>query len=225
MNVYPVFLNNLAGRRCVVMGGDHEAERKVIGLLECDASVHVVSPSLTPGLAALAAELDISWSRRDYEPGDLRGAFLAIVSETNPPRTRPIFEEAQRENVLINAMDDVQHCTFVAGSVVRRGRLAIAISTSGAAPALSVRLREEFENRFGPEFETFLDWMALLRKPMARHVPEFGTRRALWYELVDSDVLDLLSEGRVDESRACLEDIVGSVIAGEAFSSTAAHQA
>lgn len=225
MNVYPIFLNNLTGRRCVVVGGDHEAERKVIGLLECDASVHVVSASVTPGLAALAAGMDISWSRRDYEPGDLRGAFLAIVSETNPPRTTPIFEEAQRENVLINAMDDVPHCTFVAGSVVRRGRLAIAISTSGAAPALSVRLREEFERRFGPEFEIFLDWMARLREPMARHIPEFGARRALWYELVDSDLLDLLSEGRVDDARARLEDAVGSQIFGDAFAPAVADQA
>lgn len=215
MNVYPIFLNNLEGRRCVVIGGDHEAERKVQGLLECNADVEVICPSITPGLEELSRADRIHWVKRAYRPGDLVGAFLVIVSETNPPKTHPVFEEAQRENVLINAMDDVPHCTFVAGSVVKRGRLTIAISSAGAAPALSVRLREEFEQRFGPEYEVFLDWMAALREPMARHIPNFEDRRALWYELIDSDVLALLGEGRDSDARDRLIAVVGENVAGD----------
>ena len=136
----------------------------------------------------------LAWERRSYAPGDLRGAFLAIVSDTNPPATAPIYEEAQREKVLINAMDDVQHCTFVAGSVVRRGPLVISISTSGAAPALSVRLRERFEREIGPEYEEFLGLMAELREPMSSRYPSFAERREHWYRVVDSDVLDVLRD-------------------------------
>lgn len=223
MNVYPIFLNDLSDRRCVVVGGDHEAERKVKGLLECGASVHVLSPTVTDELSELATDNRIVWSRRDYRPGDLRGAFLVIVSETNPPRTRPIYEEARRENVLINAMDDVPHCTFVAGSVVKRGRLTLAISTGGAAPALSVRLRERFEREFGPEFEVFLDWMARLREPMMRYRPEFESRRALWYKVVDSDILVLLAEERTDDARRRLEEIVGREIAEAALQAASAQ--
>lgn len=217
MNVYPIFLNNLTTRRCLVIGGSHEAERKALGLLECDAVVEVISPSVTDRLRELADGGRIRWTERDYREGDVAGAFLVIVSETNPAKTRPIFEEAERENVLINAMDDVPHCTFVAGSVVRRGHLTISISSSGAAPALSVRLREEFEERFGPEYEVFLDWMAALRDPMARHFPDFETRRAVWYRIVDSDILSLLRGGRENEARARLVEIAGEDVAAEAF--------
>lgn len=220
MNVYPIFLNNLKRRRCLVIGGNHEAERKALGLLECDADVEVISPSVTDKLRELADGGRIRWTERDYREGDVAGAFLVIVSETNPPKTRPIFEEAERENVLINAMDDVPHCTFVAGSVVRRGHLTISISSSGAAPALSVRLREEFEERFGPEYEVFLDWMAALRDPMARYFPDFDTRRAVWYQIVDSDILSLLREGREDEARARLVEIAGEDVATEALFAT-----
>lgn len=220
MNVYPIFLNNLTGRRCLVIGGNHEAERKALGLLECDADVEVISPEVTEGLAELASAGTITWTERDYRPGDVAGAFLVIVSETNPPKTRPIFQEAQRENVLINAMDDVPHCTFVAGSVVRRGHLTLSISTSGAAPALSVRLRQECEERFGPEYEPFLDWMAALREPMARHYPDFDTRRAIWYELVDSDILSLLAEGDESAARERLASIAGESVAAEALAAS-----
>ena len=213
MSFYPIFLNDLEGRRCVVFGGGHEAERKVEGLLECGADVFVVAPEVTPGLVRQASAGRIQWLAREYREGDLRDAFLAIVSETNPPKTEPIWQEANREKVLINAMDDVPHCSFVAGSVVRRGKLTLAISTSGAAPTLSVRLRQELEGRFGPEYELFLDWLASLRDPMARDYPDFDERKSIWYELVDSDILALLREGNQEEALQLLEKITGVSVA------------
>jgi precorrin-2 dehydrogenase / sirohydrochlorin ferrochelatase len=209
MTVYPIFLNNLTDRRCVVVGGDHEGERKADELAELGADVTVISAEATSKLRALADEGRITWLARDYRPGDLRDAFLVIVSETNPEATAPIWEEAQAEKVLINAMDDVPHCTFVAGSVVRRGPLVVSISTSGAAPALSVRLRQQLEKAFGPEYETFLTLMERLRGPMAERYPEFQERRRLWYELVDSNVLSLLAEDRPAQARRRIEEITG----------------
>jgi len=215
MRVYPIFLNNLEGRRCVVFGGTHEAERKVADLLACGAEVVLVSETVTPRLRAWAEEGRLTWHARWYRPGDLQGALLTIVAVTNPEATEPIWQEAQRERVLINAMDDVPHCTFVAGSVVRRGALVIAISTSGHAPALSVRLREELEQRLGPEYALFLDLMGALRLPMATHYPNFAERKARWYALVDSDVLDLLRAQRFAEARARIAELVGEAVAAE----------
>lgn len=213
MKPYPIFLNNLDVQRSVVIGGDHEAERKVGGLLACDANVTVISPELTGALRDWAEEGTVDWIARDYRPGDLEGAVLVIVSETNPEKTAPIWEEAQARNVLINAMDDVPHCTFVAGSVIRRGPLVISISTSGAAPALSVRLRQRMEDEFGPEYAEFLEIMQALREPMAAHYPDFHTRRDHWYAIVDSDVLDLLREGRREDALDRIESIVGPNVA------------
>ena len=209
MHVYPIFLNDLTGRRCVVYGGGPEAERKIRDLLACDASVLFISPE--PGFDVSA--YDVEWIARDYREGDLHDAFLAIVTETNPEKTHPIWKEAQRENVLINAMDDVPHCTFVAGSVVRRGQLTISISTAGAAPALSVRLRQRFEREFGHEYETFLEWMAALRPPMARFYPDFETRRRIWYTLIDSDVLELLASDRQEQAHERVREIAGDDVA------------
>lgn len=213
MKVYPIFLNNLGGRRCLVVGGDHEAERKAEELLACDADVVVISPDLTEPLQRWAEAGRLSWVERDYRPGDLRGAFLVIVSETNPARTAPIWEEAQAERVLINAMDDVPHCTFVAGSVVRRGPLVISISTSGCAPALSVRMRQAMEAEYGPEYGEFLELLRALREPMAAHHADFEERRRRWYALVDSDVLELLSRGERAAVHRRLEEVLGEEVA------------
>ncbi|HUF09015.1 MAG TPA: bifunctional precorrin-2 dehydrogenase/sirohydrochlorin ferrochelatase [Rhodothermales bacterium] len=212
MKPYPIFLCDLDRRRCVVIGGDHEAQRKVGGLLEVDAKVVVISEALTPGLRAMADEGRVEWIPRDYEEGDLEGAFLVIVSERNPERTEPIWQEANREGALINAMDDVPHCTFVAGSTIRRGPLVVSISTSGAAPAVAVRLRQTLEQRLGPEYGEYLELLASLREEMVDRYPDFDERRGIWYELADSRLLDLVREGRQEEALRRIEALSGIVI-------------
>lgn len=209
MKVYPIFLNNLKGRECVLFGGNHEAERKVAGLLECEAAVTVFSETVTDPLRDWAEEGLITWIPRWYQPGDLSGAFLAIVAITDHEATRPIWAEAEREQVLFNAMDDVPHCNFVAGSVVEQGPLTLSISTSGCAPALSVRLRQEFEQRFGPEYGHFLNVMKTLRPLMPVHFSEFDQRRSKWYEIVDSEMLHLMREEKEKEACELLKDILG----------------
>ena len=209
MKVYPVFLNNLEGKKCVMFGGNHEAERKVGGLLECSADVTVFSEEVTEPLRNWAEEGVINWVPRWYEPGDLKDVFLAIVAITDHEATKPIWTEAEREKVLFNAMDDVPHCSFVAGSVVQQGPLTISISTSGCAPALSVRLRQAFEQRFGPEYGQFLNTMRTLRPHMMAHFSDFGLRRTKWYEIIDSEMLDLLKEEKEVEACTLLKKILG----------------
>jgi precorrin-2 dehydrogenase/sirohydrochlorin ferrochelatase len=209
MKPYPIFLIGLENRHCIVIGGGHEAEGKIRALLECEATITVISPELTPQLQAWADEGAFTWLQREYQPGDLRGAFLVIAERADPERNARIFEEAETVGALVNVMDDVEHCTFVAGSVHRQGSLVISISTSGAAPTLAVRMRQRFQQEFGPEYAEFLQLMQALRAPMAEQLPDFHMRRALWYRLVDSDVLALLRAGNRLEAVERIGEITG----------------
>ena len=56
---YPVGLR-LGGRRVLVVGGGHVAQRRVPALLAAGAEVVLVSPQVTPALEGLAGE--ITWS-------------------------------------------------------------------------------------------------------------------------------------------------------------------
>ena len=209
MKGYPVFLIGLAQRRCIVIGGGAEAQRKVAGLLDCDAAVTVISKRLSVELGARVQLDTIQWIPRAYEPGDLRGAFLVISTLRDAAVNARIWQEANAERALINVEDDPPHCSFIAGSVMRRGLLAIALSTGGAAPALAVRLRERMQREFGPEYATFLEWMQALREPLAARYPDFEERRARWYALVDSDILELLRAGQLERARQRTSEIAG----------------
>ena len=142
---YPVYLN-LRGRRCVVIGGGSVAEGKIAGLLHSGARVCVISPDATPGIRQLAGDGAVRWEERRYLDGDLEGAFIAIAATNVREVNRRIFEEANEKGVMLNAVDDPPHCSFIAPSIVRRGPVTLAISTGGASPALARKLRESLQS-------------------------------------------------------------------------------
>jgi precorrin-2 dehydrogenase/sirohydrochlorin ferrochelatase len=205
---YPVFLD-LAGRPCFVIGGCAMAEEKVKGLLGCGARVTVISPDLTPGLAELAVEAKVDFIARRYRRGDLRTAFLVVVVSQAPPIVEAVWEETRGRNILVNTLDNVPHCDFIAPAIVRRGDLTVAISTGGKAPVMAVRLRQRLEKELGPEHARFLELAGRLRAPLARLWPDFETRRALWYRLIDSDVIHLLRRGEEPAALARIKEILG----------------
>jgi len=196
-----------------MIGGGREAQHKVAGLLECEATITVIAPTLTPALQRDADQGLFTWLKRPYQTGDLRGAFLVIAERADQQTNAQIWQEAEAEGALVNVMDDIPHCNFAAGSVVRQGKLVTAISTSGAAPALAVRLRQRLESELGPEYALFLEWMQALRPEIAREIPSFQERRRRWYELVDSDILELLKNGRFELAHRRIAEITGIELA------------
>jgi siroheme synthase-like protein len=209
MTSYPLYLTQLDQQRAVVVGTGPAAERKVDGLLDAGAQVTVIAPELPAPLRRRADEAAIEWVDRPYQPGDLDGAALVIVTAPDPELREQVWAEAQERNVLINTTGDAERSTFANGACLRRGPLVVSISTSGAAPTLSVRLRQQLADAFGPEYETLLNVMDALREPMQARVSDFETRRDRWYRIVDSDVLDLLREGRHGDAWDRIESIVG----------------
>lgn len=199
---YPISLD-LEGRACVVFGGGEIAEPKVLSLLEASAAVTVVSPSLTPELRERARRGDFVHIDRTYLPGDLEGVSLAIAATGDTAVNARIFEEAERRRVLLNAVDDVKHCHFAAPSVIRRGDLAIAISTAGKAPALAKRLRVELEERFGPEHGELVDLLAEVRAEVIdSRTVDFETWARRWQHALDQELVELIRAGRHDEAKA-----------------------
>ena len=205
---YPIYLQ-VHEQPCVVIGGGKIAEGKVEGLLAAGATVTVISPDLTPHLQGLAERNEITHLARRYQAGDLTGAFLVTCATDQMEINRQVWQEASAHGQLVNVVDDLPHCNFIAPAILRKGDLTVAISTGGKAPALAVRLKERLQQEMGPEYERFLELAGQLRKPLSQHVPDFETRKALWYELVDSEALNLLARG---DERAAVEvicDVIG----------------
>ena len=163
MTLFPAFLK-LKDRPVLVVGGGSIAASKISGLVQAGARVTVVSPELSSQLAESARNREIEWLPRRFEPDDLDGKFLVLAATSLRDLNASVYHEADKRQVLCNAVDDVEHCHFYYGSIVQRGDLQIAVSTNGKSPALAQLLRKELEQQFGPEYAAWVDWLGAARE-------------------------------------------------------------
>ena len=188
MNYYPAFLN-LKSRKAVVVGGGKVAERKVSALLKAGADVTVISPSIIPGLQKELSRKRIIHLSRTYRRGDLRGALLVIAATDSPETNRRVSKDAP---ALVNVVDVPAECNFIAPSVVRRGPLLLAVSTSGTSPALARTLRKELEKSYGPDLSEYLRFVRKVRAKAMAAIPEKDKREAFLKGLASAEVLKSL---------------------------------
>lgn len=199
---YPVFLD-VRGKRCVVVGGGKVALRKVKTLLEYGASVEVVSPALCPELSQLAEAKSISVLDKEYEPGDLRGAFIAIAATAESNTNQKVANEARRQKILVNVVDSWAQSDFIVPSYLRRGNLTIAVSTAHRSPALARKIRARLEQDFGVEYASLADLIEDVRSELKKRAVKVSGSD--WQKALDLDLLfGLLRTGQRDKAKATL---------------------
>jgi uroporphyrin-III C-methyltransferase / precorrin-2 dehydrogenase / sirohydrochlorin ferrochelatase len=139
--------------------------------------VTVVSPALTAELSGLAAAHGWTVHTRSFAPADLEGAWL-VVAAAPPAVNREVAAAAEAARVFLVAVDDPASASAYGAGTVRRAGVTIAISTEGAAPALTGLLREGIEAMLPPDLDAWFGearraravWRAE-RTPMAERRP------------------------------------------------------
>jgi precorrin-2 dehydrogenase / sirohydrochlorin ferrochelatase len=207
MKYYPVNLD-IRRQPCLVVGGGAVGTRKVRTLLDCGAVVTVVSPEVTNSLSVLAEENRISLQQRPYQASDLDGVFLVIGATDNRELNRAIHDDAGKQGKLCNIADQPDLCNFILPSVIDRGDLIIAISTSGKSPAFARRLRKQLEAQFGPEYAGFLILMGAVRKILLKQTRNPEAHRRVFESLIDQGLLESVRNG----DKAQIDKILISVL-------------
>lgn len=196
--LFPILVS-LAGKKVVVIGGGAIAERKIRTVLDCGAFVTVISPELTEGLSNLASDHKFIYLKRAYRKGDLTGANLAFAAVDDKEVSREIASEAMQRNVLLNVVDQPDHCSFIMPAVVRRGLLTLAVSTSGASPAWARNIRNRLSGEYGDEYIRLLDALAQIREYCMRAIEDPIRRREILLRMADESLLELArSHNRIE---------------------------
>jgi len=208
MKFYPAYLD-LRDRPCLVIGGGPVAQRKALSLLTAGADVTIVSPRLTPRLHDLARSGKITHHKKDFDEKDLSGRVLVIAATDSPEVNTRAARACRKKGILVNAATPPEESTFIVPSVVEQGDLLIAVSTSGASPALSKKIRKELEARYGPEYEQFLGKLAAVRKRVQDEVKDARKRERIFQAIAHSDAIELLRMGKAREAEARMLEISG----------------
>ncbi len=175
----PLFLK-LDGRPALVVGGGAAAAVRVAQLLEAGARVTVVAPEVRPDIVASGATV----RRRRFLPADLDGAWLAVAAAT-PEVGQEVSRAAEKRRIFVNAVDGPQSASAYTGAVLRRGGVAVAVSTGGRAPALAGLLRQALGALLPEDLDAWLELAERLRaEDRAAGVAMRNRRRRLLAALV-----------------------------------------
>ncbi len=185
-----------------MVGGGAVAARKVSVLRRSGAKVTVISPSLTDSLMKQKEKGLIMHVGRNYRDGDLGGAFVVVAATSDDLVNRRIAQDAP---CLVNVVDRPGLGNFIVPSQVRRGPLTIAVSTSGASPALSRQIRCELEGLYGSDFGLFVSFVAEVRERAMSEIPERTTRERLLKQIASPEMLDVIRRRGV---AAAKEDVL-----------------
>jgi precorrin-2 dehydrogenase/sirohydrochlorin ferrochelatase len=195
-NFYMAALN-LMGRRCLVVGAGTIGLEKIEGLLACDAEVVVVAPEADREVAELAESGAVEWRRRPYAAGDLEDCFLVIAATSDTDVNIAVYGDAESRAMLVNVVDVPPLCNFILPAIVRRGPIAIAISTAGASPALAKRMKSQIAELFGDEYAALALMLNEVRGWAKATLPTYQHRKAFFESIVNGepDPLELLRGG------------------------------
>ncbi len=186
MRYYPVFLD-LSGRRCLVIGEGELADQKAAALKRAGAVV--------------------DRSRR-FNPHEARQAFLIVAAEEDRDQAQQIKQFADENRILLNVVDQADHCSFIAPAIVERGDLLIAVSTSGKSPALASRIRQQLEEQFGSEYATLVDILGEIRPQVRGRFDSLEERKNLYQQLVQLDLLETIRDGGREVARARVQKAI-----------------
>jgi siroheme synthase-like protein len=141
MKYLPVGLD-LRGRACVVVGGGTIGARKVRTLIGVQAKVRLVSPEAHEDLRELAKKGLLDWVRREYQEGDLEGAFLAVAATDDPEVNKGVVRDAQAAGSLVCDASSSHRSQVIFGALLEEGDVTLAVFTDGQDPSLARKTRD-----------------------------------------------------------------------------------
>jgi len=135
--------------------------------------VKVISPEISPRMKELIASGAVDEHLpRHFEPADVDGCRMVVAATDEPEVNRRVLDAADSAGVLCNVAGRGGRGHIQLPGSVTRGPLSISVSTSGASPSLTRRLRERLEGEFGPEWAKLVGVLSELRSEIQSLPPE-----------------------------------------------------
>ena len=138
---YPVGLL-LVGRRVVVVGGGHVAQRRVPQLIAAGADVHVVSPEVTPAIEGMVGAGEATWHARGFEPADLDDTWYVIAATDDPAVNEAVSVAAEAQRIFCVRADDATRASAWTPAVGRHAGVTVAV-LGQREPQRSATVRDE----------------------------------------------------------------------------------
>lgn len=205
MDLLPIFIN-IRDKKCVVVGGGEVAFRKATLLLRAGADLHIIAAAVSDELRELCSAHDCTITTRNFEEADLADAILVVAATDDIETNERVSVISSALNIPVNVVDQPHLCTFIMPSIVDRSPIVVAISSGGASPILTRKLKELNETMIPGRIDKLAELLRSYRGRVKNEIEDFSERVRFWENVLDSEIPEMVYNGQDDEAVSALED-------------------
>lgn len=194
MAYFPAFVE-IENRPVLIVGGGKAALRKIEILLEFGAEITVISPVFIEEIQKIASE-NVKRYERGFRISDVEGMHMVIAATESRDVNHVIANACKERKILVNAVDQIEDCTFIFPSCLKQGELVAAFSSSGKSPVVTQYLKEQNQAIVTKELGELAELLGSLREKAKEAIPDEKLRKEFYQEILRTG----LEEGRIPEA-------------------------
>lgn len=202
---------DLRGKIVVIAGGGRIAARKAKVLDAEQADITFIAPEFSEEVLELSVLKGYKLVERGALASDFAEAFLVILA-TNNREVNAEMVLALPPSQLVCVVDESGEGNVTFPATVRRGPLQVAVTSNGASPKLTRKLKRELEEQFDSSWISYTEFLAEYRTVVKRMALSFEEKGELLWEILEEKYR--LDEHSRNEKLAKLELSAGRVIGG-----------
>ncbi|VFP82237.1 siroheme synthase CysG [Candidatus Erwinia haradaeae] len=219
MDYLPLFAN-LKNKPVLVVGGGRVATRKIELLNRAGAHIQIVAQELCEELIAIHKKNKCEWISTTYQSQQLKRVFLVIAATNNSKLNQRIYKDASSRYLLVNTVDEPQHCSCIFPAIIDRSPIIIGISSSGTAPVLARLLREKIEALLPAHLGLMAKIAGEWRDKVKERFFSLSERRNFWHKAFNGVFSNQVARGQLNEAKLTLDQQINddiNISSGEIF--------
>lgn len=182
MSYFPLFID-LQDRPCLIAGGGRVALRKAEALKEFGAHIMVIAPAVLPEIKAIEG---ISYQERSFEKADLEGQDLVVAATDDEVLNHKISIACKRQNIPVNAVDQIEDCTFIFPAYLKEGEVVAAFSSGGKSPVVTQYLKEKMRPVLTHHIGSLAACLGSLRETVKEKIKTQAERKKIYQEILQA---------------------------------------
>jgi len=165
MSYFPVSLK-IDNKKFLLIGGGNIAAFKLnkIKLFQ-PQSLLCISRKFSPDFLK-ECDGNEELKTRDFLMSDLDGADIVIVAVDDIALQELIYKECQQRKILCNCVDLIHCCDFIFPSILKKGDITIAVTSSGLVPGFSAEFKTYLEKLIPENLENGFQAALNLRRSL-----------------------------------------------------------
>ena len=211
MKYFPFFLQ-LDKLPCLIIGGGDVAERKIDLLIKANADITIVSIEFTNYILEVAKKNNIKCITQKYSDNILKeNKYKFVIAATNNVSlNEKIARDCDKQNIIINVVDQPEICDFIFPSILERGDITVAVSTGGASPVLARVLRTKLETLVPSNYGKLAEIVSKNRINVRNKMKKFSSNKIFWEKMLNGKFLELVLAGKSEEAELFLDSQIES---------------